>query len=159
MKKGHAYYTGTAGEMILAGLLSYRGLHVAPTRGGAPFVDLLVSSENGKKLVGIQVKTTEAAGREQGPKHARYMHHYDWAVGRRVAMDAPEDLLVALVDLKLLNGLPDFYLVPVSVIRAYFTAHIQNKGKEPSYWRYMPRPEELEPRRNDLSPLLERLKE
>ena len=74
-------------------------------------------------------------------------------------MDAPEDLLVALVDLKLLNELPDFYFVPVSVIRAYFKASIRDKGKEPSYWRYMPRAEELGPRRNDLSPLLERLEE
>ncbi len=156
--KGRAHYTGTAGEMLLAGMLAYRGLHASLTRGNAPFVDLLVSSASGKKLVGIQVKTTESAVRLQGPRQGpKVPHHYDWAVGRKVAMDAPDELLVALVDLKLLSTVPDFYLVPVATLRDYFEADIRRRGKEPAYWRYMPRPEEIEPRRNDLSPLLERL--
>lgn len=144
----------------MAGILSYRGLHTALTSGNAPYVDLLASSQRGKKLVGIQVKTTESAVRLQGPRNGpKVPHHYDWAVGRKVAMDAPDDLLVALVDLKMLDAVPDFYLVPVPVLRSYFQDHIQRKGAEPKYWRYMPRPEEIEHRRNDLAPLLERLQE
>ena len=74
-------------------------------------------------------------------------------------MNAPDDLLVALIDLKLLTTVPDFYLVPVPILRDYFEYHIQRRGAEPKYWRYMPRPEEIEHRRNDLTPLLERLRE
>src|SRR3990172_9316203 len=53
--------TGCAGEHFVAYRLSAMGYLVALTRGGAPSVDLMVGTPDGKKTVTIQVKTANKA--------------------------------------------------------------------------------------------------
>ncbi len=91
---------GAAGVYWLAGWLSARGFHVAVTYGNAPMVDLLVSTEDGAQAVSVQVKTSDDAQRWRGKGKERKLSHFEWELGQRLVREAPDDLTVALVDLR-----------------------------------------------------------
>ena len=90
---------GTAGEYLVAGELSRRGYIASITLRNARGIDILVSDENARRSVGIQVKTS------QGDKPV-------WILSQKVeSMDAAENLFFVLV---VLNGLgaPAYHIVP-----------------------------------------------
>src|SRR6056297_2957897 len=112
--------TGISGVHFVASRLSYLGFHAVPTTRNAKGPDLLVSSLDGSKLVSIQVKTTSSALREKGRGKNRAAHHFEWDIGWSSARENHTLLLFALVDLKSFSSMPDIFIVPSSVIFAYF---------------------------------------
>lgn len=153
---GRGHYTATSGAMFFAARLAYEHrLHVEVTRDNAPWIDLLVATPDGVSGVGVQVKATEKAGRQN--KRESEPHEYQWDVGEKLGKHASPDLLVALVDLKEWREMPDFYLVTASLIQEHFRKFIEERGREPSRWRYHPKSSEIAHLRNDPTALLERL--
>ena len=113
---------GAAGVHLLAGYLSAMGLPVAVTQKNAPSIDLLVCSVHGEKMLPVQVKTMRAAQRwhRDGPK-MKTRNHCEW----RCSPGSLKKGLYAFVDLRLKReakrpeSLPDFYFVPVAVVRKW----------------------------------------
>ncbi len=89
-------FSGLAGEFYVGYRLAKLGYHVALTRGNAPNVDVLVSSRDGKKLLGIQVKAMRRAwsARKGTPERS----HWEWPV-KPARKWGPEPELFAFVDL------------------------------------------------------------
>ncbi len=154
MAQGH--FTATSGAMFLAARLAYeQKVHVEVTRDNAPFIDLLVASPDGVQGVGVQVKAAGQAARQN--KSEDRPHEYQWDVGKKLVERANPELLVAFVDLKEWTAMPDYYLVPASVIQEHFRSWMAANGREPGRWRYHVTPDRIEHLRNAPNPLLERL--
>lgn len=91
--------TGTAGEYLVAGELSRRGFIAALTLRNSQGVDILVSDEDARRYVGVQVKTS------RGDKPV-------WILSKKIErMETAENLVFVFV---VLNGLgqPAFHIVP-----------------------------------------------
>ena len=155
MAKGH--FIATSGAMFLASRLAYeQQLHVEVTRDNAPWIDLLVTSPDGVQGVGIQVKVTEKAARQN--KSEDRPHEYQWDIGEKLVKRANPALMVALVDLREWKTMPDYYLLPASEIQEHFRSWIAANEREPGRWRYHVAPDRIEHLRNDPTPLLRRLR-
>lgn len=102
---------GTAGEYLVAGELSRRGYIASITIRNARGIDILVSDEDARRSVGIQVKTS------QGSKPI-------WVLSQKIeTMDTAANLFFVLV---VLNGLaePAYHIVPRKVlVREVTTRH------------------------------------
>lgn len=111
-KKPATATVGAAGVHLLAGYLSAMGLPVAVTQKNAPSIDLLVCSPDGAKSLSVQVKTMRWAGKKDGCQ---------WLCSEGSLKEG----LYAFVDLKQKMRatrpelLPDFYFVPISVVRKW----------------------------------------
>lgn len=90
--------TATAGEHYVAYCLAHRGLIPALTRGGSPNVDILVSSQDGRRSVALQVKTASSAKRDF--KRKKTANYWLWDVGQKALSMSGERLLYAFVDLR-----------------------------------------------------------
>jgi hypothetical protein len=149
--------TGSAGVYFVAARLNAMGFQCAPTFGNVPYVDILVSNLNGSSVASIQVKTTSWAVRERGRGQLRKPHHYEWDIGWKSARANVPNLFFALVDLKDFVELPDVFIIPSSVITAYF------EGGNPETWRraryHTDSIEELAPYKNNWDTLRNRLAE
>ena len=76
--------TAAAGEHYVAYYLSTKNYIAALTRGGTPSVDILVSSIDGRRTLGIQVKTMQWCyhERKRNPDNSHWMFDVGWkAVG------------------------------------------------------------------------------
>src|SRR5947209_20547840 len=91
-------FTGTAGVFYVMYQLAARGFHASCTMGNAPYIDILVSSEDGEKSLAIQVKTTEHAMRLRGRGKERKEHHVEFPLGRKAAKLNRRGVLFAFVD-------------------------------------------------------------
>jgi len=82
--------------------------------GNAPYLDILVSSEDGERVLALQVKTTEHALRDRGRGAQRKQHHLEFPLGHKAAKLNRPNVLFAFVDLAILssNSQPTVYLVP-----------------------------------------------
>jgi hypothetical protein len=97
MDKISGISAGVSGEYFVAAELSRRGYISSVTLKNTKGIDILVSNENGSKLIGIQVKTN------QGSRKA-------WVLSGK-AENVSDDLLIyVLVNLNGL-GAPDYYIV------------------------------------------------
>jgi hypothetical protein len=67
--------------------------------GNAPYLDILVSSEEGDRSLAIQVKTTEHAMRHRGRGDKRKEHHVEFPLGHKAAKLNRKGVLFAFVDL------------------------------------------------------------
>src|SRR5258706_4615753 len=72
-------FSAAAGEHFVAARLAAMGFMVAMPRGGSPSVDLLVSTPDGRRTLGVQVKTG---------KHSQYIYkrkkkptNWSWPMG------------------------------------------------------------------------------
>jgi hypothetical protein len=145
--------------MFVASRLAYEHkLHVELTKDNAPWVDLLVSTEDGTQGVGVQVKVARDAVRYRGRGQNRKPSFYEWETGKRLMTVDNPNLLVVLVDLKQWRETPDYFIVKVQQIQKYYQ-HWQtnNVGKDPGRWIYKPDLLEIEPLKNEARPLLEHM--
>jgi hypothetical protein len=117
--------TGLAGEYFVAYKLASMGYHVALTRGNAPNIDVLVSSNDGSKLLAIQVKTMKSAWapRKKEPSES----HWNWPVKHTDGKS--KGYLFAFVDLE--DQL--VFLVPPAEVHL---AIKDIKNDRPFFWIY-----------------------
>ena len=109
--------TGAAGEHYVAFQLSLRGFCVGLSRGGSPYVDIMISNETGEG-VAIQVKTSRGARREY--KRNTKNNRWEFDVGPKSRTLGGEKLFYAFVDLKWESDSPDVFIVPSLEIRRIF---------------------------------------
>lgn len=106
-------FTGTAGVYYVMYQLAARGFHASCTMGNAPYLDILISSEEGDRSLAIQVKTTEHALRYRGRGDQRKPHHLEFPLGYKAAKLNRPGVLFAFVDLACWSDKqPVVYLVP-----------------------------------------------
>ncbi len=119
--------TGSSGTFFVASRLAYENFHAAVTLGNAPYVDIIVSSEDGLSTIALQVKTNAWAKRTRGRGDQKVLHHLEWHIGERCGAVDDANFLFALVDLKEYSDLPDIYFVPSTQIAAYFKQWPKNQ--------------------------------
>lgn len=112
--------TGTAGVYYVMYQLAARGFHASCTHGNAPYLDILVSSEDGDHNLAIQVKATEYALRHRGRGQSRQAHHLEFPLGYKAAKLSRSGVLFAFVDLAAgPSGGPTVYLVPSAEVARF----------------------------------------
>jgi hypothetical protein len=109
--------TGAAGEHYVAFQLSLRGFCVGLSRGGSPYVDIIIANATGEG-VAIQVKTSRGARRQF--KRSTDKNRWEFDVGPKARTLGGGKLFYAFVDLKWENGSPDVFIVPSLEIRRIF---------------------------------------
>lgn len=92
-------FTGTAGVYYVMYQLASHGYHASCTMGNAPYIDILVSSEDGERSLAIQVKTTEHAMRSRGRGKEKRDDHLEFPLGWKAAKLNRPRVLFAFVDL------------------------------------------------------------
>ena len=110
MGTGRSQFIGNAGQFYIAYGLSVRNINASITIGNAPSVDIIASSDDGRKSLSIQVKTSRNAYRPNHYGHAGY----EWDVGASVIGKHSESFWYALVDLceKKTGWEPRVFFVP-----------------------------------------------
>lgn len=93
---------GVAGEYLVAGELSKRGIIASITLRNTKGMDILASNSDASKSVGIQVKTTIY------PR----LRYPSWVLSDKAENYFSETLFYVFVLLKEGNERPDFYIVP-----------------------------------------------
>jgi len=123
--------TAAAGEHYVAYLLSSRGYIAALTRGGSPSVDILAASVDGKRTIGIQVKTSSwgFSPRKKKPEES----HWEFDVGFKAVGNADDTFLYAFVSLCGDNqSKPIVFFVPPSDV----CEQLGTGDKRPMFWIY-----------------------
>ncbi len=106
-KKISGIQTGISGEYFVAAELSRRGYPCSITIKNTKGIDILVSSKNSKRLIGIQVKSN------QGNKK-------DWVLNEKAEEFAEDNLFYVFTsNLDKLNVIPDYYIVPSGIVASY----------------------------------------
>lgn len=153
-----SHFAGVSGEHHVAAVLAYKGLHVALVPEGGAGVDLLVSTPDGARGAAVQVKSRGRAGKRR--KRDGVLTGYDWFVGKKVFGQDP-DLVYALVDLKEWEeGAPDVFVMRAGDLVAHFRGLMEERPEvdwENNAYIFQPKPDQVEPYRNDWGPLLWRL--
>lgn len=118
--------TGAAGEHYVAYELSRRGYIAALTRGGSPSVDILAGSTDGKRTIGVQVKTSNWAFRSR--KRKPEQSHWEFDVGWKAVGNADDSFLYAFVSLHEPDqDKPRLFIVLPSVVAAFLgKGHARN---------------------------------
>lgn len=93
---------GVAGEYLVAGELSKRGIIASITLRNTKGMDVLASNSDASKSVGIQVKTTIY------PR----VKYPSWILNKKAEDYYSDTLFYVFVLLKQGNERPDFYIVP-----------------------------------------------
>jgi len=137
-------FTGTAGVYYVMYQLAARGFHASSTMGNAPYLDILVSSEDGERSLALQVKTTEHAMRKRGRGDKRQPHHLEFPLGYKAAkLDRP-GVMFAFVDLAVWSDKQVVvYLVPSAEVYKFCALWVD----EVSMVRFHPPVEWMEPYR------------
>lgn len=118
-------FTGTAGVYYVMYQLGARGFHASGTMGNAPYLDILVSSEDGERSLALQVKTTEHAMRHRGRGDQRKEHHLEFPLGPKAAKLNRPGVMFAFVDMAILsNKQVAVYLVPSGKVQEYCAAWV-----------------------------------
>ncbi len=126
-KKTKRIFTGTAGVYYVMYQLAARGFHASGTMGNAPYLDILVSSEDGERSLALQVKTTEQALRHRGRKGERKPHHLEFPLGHKAARLNRPGVMFAFVDLAVWSTKqPVVYLVPSPKVCAFCASWVDN---------------------------------
>lgn len=120
-------FTGTAGVYYVMYQLAARGFHASCTHGNAPYLDILVSSEDGDHSLAIQVKATAYAVRHRGRGEQRQPHHLEFPLGHKAAKLSRPGVLFAFVDLATGAGDgPTVYLVPSAEVAKYCASWVDS---------------------------------
>lgn len=135
--------TGSAGVYFVAAQINAMGYHAALTIRSVPHVDLLASTLDGSRSVGIQVKTARFASRKRGKGSERATFEYQWAMSENSWQAAAHSktLLFVFVDLGCEQGepladLPDVFIVPTNFLKNYYRAVVKNFGGNPADWKW-----------------------
>ena len=95
--------TGVAGEYFVAAELSRRGYIATLTLKNTRGIDILVANANATKSKNIQVKTSQERKKE-------------WPLNYKAENHLADNLFYVFVNLKGLNELPDFHIVPSKIV-------------------------------------------
>lgn len=99
--KIEATLSGISGEYFVAAELSRRGYIASVTLRNTRGVDILASRLDASKSVGIQVKTSQSAGKA-------------WVLNKKAEECFADSLFYVFVDLK--DRVPAFHVVPSTVV-------------------------------------------
>jgi len=95
--------TGVSGEYFVAAELSRRGYIASMTLRNTKGIDILASNQDASRSVGIQVKTN--CGKRKA-----------WVLNQKAENYFGDGLFYIFVDLKGVDEIPDFYIVPSKVV-------------------------------------------
>lgn len=102
--------TGSAGEFIVAAELSRRGMIATLTLKNTPLIDVLASNPKKGLLANVQVKTRSQANKQ------------GWVLSKKVEIKTDvKNLYYVFVNLKELNELPDYYIIPHNKFANYIS--------------------------------------
>jgi hypothetical protein len=100
--------SGASGEYFVAGELCRRGWVATITPKSTQSIDILVSTADGSKAVGIQVKTNKGMSKE-------------WVLSKKDESLARDNLFYVFVNLNGVRAAPTFHVVPSSVVCSFCT--------------------------------------
>lgn len=127
--------TATAGEHFVAYKIAMMGFVPALVRQGSPVIDLLASSVDGGRTVGIQVKSTSWAERTRGRGDLKQPAELQFPLGHRAIEETADSTIFCFVDLRdrTPEDPPDVYVVPAKVLKKeYMGVNI----RQHSYFRH-----------------------
>jgi hypothetical protein len=105
--------TGVAGEYFVAAELSRLGYIATLTLKNTRGIDILAANLKATKSISIQVKTNQGQKKE-------------WPLHQKAENHITDNLFYVFVNLKGLNELPDFHIVPSEVVAAHCkTTHLE----------------------------------
>lgn len=109
-----AQIAAAAGEHFVAYKIATLGFVPALVRQRVPGVDLLVSSPDGARSVGLHVKSSTSAVRETEPAQPESSFQLRFPLGQRVMSGVGDKTIFCFVDLRRWNpgDGPDVYVVP-----------------------------------------------
>jgi hypothetical protein len=110
--------TATAGEHFVVYSLSRLGYIAAVVREGSQSIDILASTTDGSRTVGIQVKTTSWAERTRGRGDQKAPAELQFPLGHK-AVEISDKVIFCFVDLRgeSLDAMPDVYVIPAKSIQ------------------------------------------
>lgn len=112
--------SGIAGTYFVAAELSKLGYVALVTMKNTKGIDLLVSSENSFKSIGVQVKTNQSDKR------------IGWVLSNKNEDLYNENLLYVFVNLKEGQIRADYYIVPSEIVAEYVKVSHKNWLEQPS---------------------------
>ena len=106
----------------MASKIALLGYIPALVRQGAPSVDVLVSTLDGGKTVGVQVKTTEWGIRTRGRGESKVPHEVQFPLGHHAIEQTDNSSIFCFVDLRVFEegAMPDVYVVPAKTLKRYY---------------------------------------
>lgn len=105
--------TGVSGEYFVAAELSRRGFLCSVTLKNTRGIDILVANEQATKNIGIQVKTNQS-------------DKTTWMLNEKAENFYSVNLFYVFVNLKGIDTLPDYYIVPSKVVSGYINQNHKN---------------------------------
>jgi hypothetical protein len=125
--------------------LAVRDFHASCTFGNAPYIDILVSSHDGKRSASVQVKTARYARRWKGRGSDKTLHHYEWYLGHKVgSIPKRSNLFFAFVDLQLdyweptfrpRDVSPEIFIIPLPEIAKWYRKYVKPDGMS-RFWAW-----------------------
>lgn len=94
---------GVSGEYFVAAELSRRGYICSVTLKNTKGIDILVCNEDATKTLGIQVKTNQ-------------INKSEWILNEKCETLIDENIFYVFVNLRNIDELPEFYVVPSMVV-------------------------------------------
>ena len=111
---------GVSGEYFVAAELSRRGYICSVTLKNTKGIDILVCNEDATKTLGIQVKTNQ-------------INRSEWILNEKSEKMTDENIFYVFVNLRTIDELPEFYLVPSKVVAKFTSTNhkkwLSEKGK------------------------------
>ena len=148
--------TATAGEHYIAFRLASLGFIPALVRQGSPTIDLIASSSDGGKTVGIQVKTTSLATRTRGRGIKKVPFQLQFPLGYHAIEITADTTIFCFVDLR--GGeegiVPDVYVVPAAELKKEYEGM---NIRQYSYFRHHRPIEQMTKYRNNWAPVIQAL--
>ncbi|MGD1086758.1 MAG: hypothetical protein ABSA47_18625 [Verrucomicrobiota bacterium] len=145
-----------AGEHYVAHKISCLGFLAALVRQGSPTIDLLASTLDGGRTVGIQVKTTTDAQRLHGRGANRVASELQFPLGHNAIEQSSDIVIFCFVDLHKSQPEipPDVYVVPASaLLKEYAGINI----RQYPYFRHHRPIKHMEQFKNQWKPLIQAL--
>lgn len=148
----------TAGEHFIAHKIATLGFIPALVRQGSPTIDLIASSVDGGKTVGIQVKTTSNALRTRGRGEKKVPFQLQFPLGYHAIEVTADSTIFCFVDLKNLHPKesPDVYVVPASELKKEY---VGMNIRQHTFFRHHRPIEHMQKYLNEWAPVIRALSE
>lgn len=158
MKTAKPLLTATAGEHFVAHKIALLGFLPALVRQGSPSIDIVASSPDGGRTVGIQVKTTSAAVRTRGRGEKKAPFELQFPLGYHAIESTADSTIFCFVDLR--GGdpaaSPDVYVVPAHELKKEYA---ETNIRQYSYFRHHREVEHMSSYKNNWHPIVEALED
>ena len=151
------HLVATAGEYFVCSQLALHGCIPALVRQGAPSIDILASTLDGGRTVGIQVKATEWAVRTRGRGDNKVPFELQFPLGHHAIEQTDDASIFCFVDLRVHMDLPtpDVYVITAKDLKAEYSGI---DIRQWSYFRHHRPVAHMAPYKNHWSPILKALK-